>query len=155
MSFSHLNSEGGLQMVDVGHKPASTRQASAQAKVVFPADAYHTLCLMDGKTKKGSVTDVAHLAGIMAAKQTANLIPLCHTLPLDKVGLTFNFVDEAYTLIIEAHCKVTHKTGVEMEALTAVSIAALTVYDMCKALSHQIKIEQIGLLSKSGGKQTF
>lgn len=155
MSFSHLDAEGKPHMVDVGDKVATVREAVAQARVVFPEDVYAALREADGKTRKGSVTDIAHIAGVLAAKQTANLIPLCHPLPLDKVGLAFAYDDAACALIITATCRVTHKTGVEMEALTAASVAALTVYDMTKAMSHDIAIERIELLGKSGGKRDF
>lgn len=153
MTFSHVDGDGRAQMVDVGDKAVTRRTARAQARVVFPPEVYAALRAVDGVTRKGSVTDVAHIAGIMAAKQTANLIPLCHPLPLDKVGLSFAYEDEACTLCIEAECRVAHKTGVEMEALTAAAVAALTVYDMTKAMSHEIVIASVRLVGKRGGKR--
>ncbi|MDO5091288.1 MAG: cyclic pyranopterin monophosphate synthase MoaC [Cardiobacteriaceae bacterium] len=155
MTFSHLDADGKPHMVDVGGKTATVREAVARARVVFPPDVYAALREADGNTRKGSITGIAHIAGIVGAKQTANLIPLCHPLPLDKVGLDFAYDDAARAMIITATCRVTHKTGVEMEALTAASVAALTVYDMTKAMSHEIVIERIELLGKSGGKRDF
>ena len=146
MPFTHLDRDGNAHMVDVGDKAVTRREATATARVRFPAEVYAALRASGGETRKGSITATAQIAGIMAAKQTANLIPLCHPLPLDKVALEFD---------IRATCRVTHKTGVEMEALTAASVAALTIYDMCKALSHDIIIESVRLQGKSGGKRDF
>ena len=151
MPFTHLDRDGNAHMVDVGDKSASRREAVASARVSFPADVYAALRESGGETRKGSITATAQIAGIMAAKQTANLIPLCHPLPLDKVALEFAYDDAACALDI----RVTHKTGVEMEARTAASVAALTIYDMCKALSHDIIIESVRLQGKSGGKRDF
>ena len=106
-------------------------------------------------TKKGSITQTAHIAGIMAAKRTHDLIPLCHPLPLDKIGLSFEYNDALSSITVRAVVKVTHKTGVEMEALTAVSVACLTIYDMTKALSHDIVIDDIHLVKKTGGKSDY
>jgi cyclic pyranopterin phosphate synthase len=106
-------------------------------------------------TKKGSITQTAHIAGIMAAKRTHDLIPLCHPLPLDKIGLSFEYNDALSSITVSAMVKVTHKTGVEMEALTAVSVACLTIYDMTKALSHDIVIDDIHLVKKTGGKSDY
>ena len=145
MPFTHLDRDGNAHMVDVGDKSASRREAVASARVSFPPDVYAALRESGGE----------QIAGIMAAKQTANLIPLCHPLPLDKVALEFAYDDTACALDIRATCRVTHKTGVEMEALTAASVAALTIYDMCKALSHDIIIESVRLQGKSGGKRDF
>lgn len=153
--FTHLDGNGDVHMVDVGAKQISQRCAQAQAWVCFPPDVYQALRAVGGQTKKGTITDVAHIAGIMGAKLTSQLIPLCHPLPLDKVGLQFTYHDAQNALQIVSECRVSHKTGVEMEALTAVSIAALTIYDMCKALSHDIVIKDIQLLSKQGGKSDF
>lgn len=155
MPFTHLDRDGNAHMVDVGDKSASRREAVASARVSFPPDVYAALRANGGETRKGSITATAQIAGIMAAKQTANLIPLCHPLPLDKVALEFAYDDTACALDIRATCRVTHKTGVEMEALTAASVAALTIYDMCKALSHDIIIESVRLQGKSGGKRDF
>ena len=147
MPFTHLDRDGNAHMVDVGDKSASRREAVASARVSFPPDVYAALRESGGETRKGSITATAQIAGIMAAKQTANLIPLCHPLPLDKVALEFAYDDAACALDIRATCRVTHKTGVEMEALT--------IYDMCKALSHDIIIESVRLQGKSGGKRDF
>ena len=128
MPFTHLDRDGNAHMVDVGDKSASRREATASARVRFPPDVYAALRESGGETRKGSITATAQIAGIMAAKQTANLIPLCHPLPLDKVALEFAYDDTA---------------------------CALTIYDMCKALSHDIIIESVRLQGKSGGKRDF
>ncbi len=153
--LSHLDASGDIQMVDVSGKSATTREATAQGQVRFLPEIYAQIKAADGMTKKGSITQTAHIAGIMAAKKTADFIPLCHPLPLDKIGLSFDFNDENFAINVQATVKVTHKTGVEMEALTAVSIACLTIYDMTKALSHDIVIDNIQLLQKSGGKSDY
>jgi len=136
-------------MVDVGAKQVTSRLARAGGLVrMQPA----TLALVrDRKLAKGDVLEVARLAGIMAAKRTSELIPLCHPLALDSVSLSFDFPDES-SIAIEAQVRVAAKTGVEMEALTAVSVAALTIYDMCKAIDRGMTIERIELIEKSGGK---
>ena len=153
--LSHLDSNGDVSMVDVSGKTATTREAHATGQVRFPAAIYTQIKAADGMTKKGSITQTAHIAGIMAAKRTHDLIPLCHPLPLDKIGLTFDYDDGAQAIIVNATVKVTHKTGVEMEALTAVSIACLTIYDMTKALSHDIVIDNMHLITKTGGKSDY
>ena len=153
--LSHLDSDGDITMVDVSGKTASTREASALGQVVFPADIYTQIKAADGMTKKGSITQTAHIAGIMAAKRTHDLIPLCHPLPLDKISLTFVYDDNKNSITVTATVKVTHKTGVEMEALTAVSVACLTIYDMTKAISHDIVIDNIHLMKKTGGKSDY
>ena len=127
----------------------------AQASVWFPAMLYEKLQQSQLRTAKGSIVDTANIAGIMAAKRTAELIPMCHPLPIDFCQLNFTPDDQSQRLIIQAEVRVSHKTGVEMEALTAVSVAALTIYDMCKALSHAIRIDDVQLLNKSGGKSDF
>ena len=154
-TLSHLDSDGDIHMVDVSAKTATTRQACASGYVRFPADIYAQIKDADGMTKKGSITQTAHIAGIMAAKRTHDLIPLCHPLPLDKIGLTFSYEDASHAIAVTATVKVTHKTGVEMEALTAVSVACLTLYDMTKALSHDIIIDNIRLVTKTGGKSDY
>jgi cyclic pyranopterin phosphate synthase len=147
--LTHFDEHGGGRMVDVGGKDVSSRMARASALVGM---APQTLALVrDRKLAKGDVLEVARLAGIMAAKRTADLVPLCHPLPLDAVELRFEFPDEAH-LAIEVVCKVTARTGVEMEALTAASVAALTVYDMCKAVDRGMVIQRIQLEEKSGGR---
>src|SRR5882757_5910349 len=147
--LSHFDESGASRMVDVGGKPETVRIARASAIVrMNPA----TLTLIrDRKLSKGDVLEVARLAGIMAAKKTAELIPLCHPLPLTSVKLDFTFPSED-SVRIEATAKVFARTGVEMEALTAVSVAALTVYDMCKAVDRAMTIESVRLEEKDGGK---
>jgi cyclic pyranopterin phosphate synthase len=147
--LSHFDSAGASRMVDVGDKPITRRSARASGVVRMAAE---TLTLVrDKRTAKGDVLEVARLAGIMATKRTAELIPLCHTLPLESVTVDFSFDDDR-TLRIEATVQVEAKTGVEMEALTAVSVAALTVYDMCKSVDRGMSIESIRLEEKSGGR---
>ena len=149
MKPSHLDDQGAPRMVDVGAKPETHRTATASATVrMQPA----TLALIRDKgLAKGDVLEVARLAGIMAANKTAELIPLCHPLPLTSVELNFTYVNDA-VLRIEATARVFGRTGVEMEALTAVSVAALTVYDMCKAADREMTVERVRLEEKSGGK---
>ena len=154
-TLSHLDSDGDITMVDVSGKTATTREANATGQVRFPNEIYAQIKAADGVTKKGSITQTAHIAGIMAAKRTHDLIPLCHPLPLDKIGLSFEYNDALSSITVSAVVKVTHKTGVEMEALTAVSVACLTIYDMTKALSHDIVIDDIHLVKKTGGKSDY
>jgi cyclic pyranopterin phosphate synthase len=148
-SLTHFDDAGAARMVDVGDKPVTARRAKASGSVVMqPA----TLALIrDGKHKKGDVLAVARLAGIMAAKRTGDLIPLCHPLPLDGVTVDFSYRDEQ-SLAITAEVRCTGRTGVEMEALTAVSVAALTVYDMCKSVDRVMTIGEIRLEEKDGGR---
>ena len=147
--LSHFDEQGASRMVDVGGKEVTPRVARASGQLGMKAA---TLALVrDRKLAKGDVLEVARLAGIMAAKRTAELIPLCHTLPLDAVEIQFTFPDET-TLRIEATAHVTAPTGVEMEALTAVTVAALTVYDMCKAVDRDMVISHVQLEEKSGGR---
>jgi len=154
-TLSHLDGNGDITMVDVSGKTATTREANATGQVRFPSEIYVQIKAADGMTKKGSITQTAHIAGIMAAKRTHDLIPLCHPLPLDKIGLSFEYNDALSSITVSAVVKVTHKTGVEMEALTAVSVACLTIYDMTKALSHDIVIDDIHLVKKTGGKSDY
>jgi len=148
-TLTHFDESGASRMVDVGMKPETQRMARASGLVrMLPA----TLDLIrDRKLAKGDVLEVARLAGIMAAKKTADLIPLCHPLPLTSVTIDFTFV-EPDAVRIEATVTVFGRTGVEMEALAAVSVSALTVYDMCKSADRGMTIEQIRLEEKSGGK---
>jgi len=147
--FTHFDSAGQSRMVDVGEKPVTKRVAQASGQVTMAAE---TLArVRGGSLTKGNVLEVARLAGIMAAKRTAELIPLCHTLPLDAVAIEFTFPNET-TVGILATVRVTARTGVEMEALTAVSVAALTTYDMCKAVDRAMVIGSIQLEQKSGGR---
>lgn len=136
-------------MVDVGAKPTTERKARASGRVRMAAETLRMV--RDRKLSKGDVLEVARLAGIMAAKRTGDLIPLCHPLSLDAVTVSFDFPDET-TVSIEAQAGVTARTGVEMEALVAVSAAALTIYDMCKSVDRQMTIGLIQLEEKSGGR---
>jgi cyclic pyranopterin phosphate synthase len=148
--LSHLDSEGHARMVDVSEKAETQRIATARGRVRMQAA---TLALIvEGKMPKGDVFAVARVAGIMAAKQTSSLIPLCH--PLAITGVEVHLTPDASTpaVEIEATVRTTGQTGVEMEALTAVSVAALTVYDMCKAVERSMHIEDVRLVAKSGGK---
>ena len=147
--LTHLNERGEVSMVDVSGKAPSERHARAQA-IVRMAPATLRAIVKNGTLAKGDVLAVARIAGIQAAKRTSDLIPLCHPLPLAQV--TVNFDAEADALAIHTHCKVNGRTGVEMEALTAASVAALTVYDMCKAVDRGMTIESVALLQKSGGQ---
>lgn len=147
--LTHFDDTGASRMVDVGDKPVTKRIARASGLVRMKPST-RTL-IMDRQMAKGDVLEVARLAGIMAAKKTDELIPLCHSLPLDSVRIDFAEADDD-GLRIEATVEVTAKTGVEMEALTAVSVAALTVYDMCKGVDRGMRIEQIQLEEKSGGR---
>lgn len=153
--FTHLTADGDIAMVDVSNKTATHRTATASAQVIFPSNIYLAIKNTDGMTKKGSITQTAHLAGIMGAKKTSDLIPLCHQLPLDSVKLSFEYNDAKCAIVVTAAVKVAHKTGVEMEALTAVSVACLTIYDMTKAMSHDIIITDVCLLNKTGGKSDY
>ncbi len=147
--LSHFDSQGASRMVDVGGKETTARVARASGRVRMQPE---TVSLVrGGKLAKGDVLEVARLAGIMAAKRTAEWIPLCHPLPLDAVKVSFDFLDPQ-TIAIEAEARVTARTGVEMEALVAVSAAALTIYDMCKSVDRAMVIEEIRLEEKSGGQ---
>lgn len=148
--LTHLNARGEAHMVDVGDKADAGRRAVAEAVIRMRGD---TLArIIDGSMPKGDVLATARIAGIMAAKRTSELIPLCHPLPLSAVGVELRPLASGDGLVITATCRVTGKTGVEMEALTAVSVAALTVYDMCKAVEKGMVIEAVRLLEKEGGK---
>ena len=148
--FTHFDKEGKARMVDVSDKAETERSATAKGSVIMqPA----TLALIkEGGVKKGDVLSVARLAGIMGAKRTPDLIPLCHPLALTSVQVDLTLDEARNAVDITATCKLTGKTGVEMEALTAVSVAALTVYDMCKAVDKAMQIVDIRLTHKSGGK---
>lgn len=148
--LTHFDSKGAAHMVDVGEKDITSREATASATIRMAPE---TLKLIrDGDAKKGDVLGVARLAGIMAAKKTADLIPLCHPLSLSKVSIEFAIDEAASTIEVQASCKLKGRTGVEMEALTAASIAALTIYDMCKAVDRGMVITDTRLLLKKGGK---
>jgi len=148
--LSHVNHQGDIQMVDVTKKGNTIREAKARGVVKMDA---RTLQLIEnGQITKGNVLTTAKIAGIMAAKKTGELIPLCHPLALTGIDVHFNIDHQQSLIVIEATARITGKTGVEMEALTAVSVAALTIYDMCKAVNKNIMIGDIMLLEKSGGK---
>jgi cyclic pyranopterin phosphate synthase len=151
--LTHVDADGRPTMVDVSDKAVTARQARAECLVVFPALAADQLRGDDGRTAKGAVVDTAIIAGTMAVKRTHELIPFCHPLPIDGCRFAVAWLD-ASTLRIECTVRTTHRTGVEMEALTGATVAALTVYDMCKALSHDLVIGPARLLAKSGGKRT-
>ncbi len=148
--FTHFDDAGNARMVDVSAKTATTRIATAVGRISMIADAY--AMVKAGTMKKGDVLGVARIAGIMAAKQVDSLIPLCHPLAITRADVSFSFFDDACTIGIEATVGISGKTGVEMEALTAVSVAALTIYDMCKAVDKSMDITDIHLVKKSGGK---
>ena len=148
--LSHFDKDGNARMVDVSAKQATRRSASAKGRVAMLPE---TLSRIErGGIEKGDVLQVARLAGIMAAKKTADLIPLCHPLALNSVTLDFDIDTADSAVEITATVKIDGKTGVEMEALTAVSIAALTIYDMCKAIDRGMRIETVRLVHKAGGK---
>jgi len=148
--LSHLDESGRARMVDVGAKPDTDRLAVAKGAVVMRPE---TLALIrEGAIKKGDVLSVAQLAGVMAAKRTAELIPLCHPLPLTQITVDLELDDELPGVQITATVRTVGKTGVEMEALTAVSVAALTVYDMAKAAEKTMRIQDIRLVEKRGGR---
>ncbi len=149
MELTHLDREGRARMVDVSNKPSTVREAVAISRVRMKKETMKLI--KEGRMKKGDVLQVARVAGIMGAKKTWQLIPLCHPISVTSVEVDFEFLDEQ-TLQINSRVKTVAQTGVEMEALTAVSIAALTVYDMCKAVDREMTITDVMLLEKRGGK---
>jgi cyclic pyranopterin phosphate synthase len=151
--LTHIDAGNRPTMVDVGDKAVTERVARARATVVFPADARPERDA-ELRTKKGPVFDTAIVAGVMAAKRTHELIPFCHPLPLDSCKLEIDWGQDG-EVVIECSVRATHKTGVEMEALTGATVAALTIYDMCKALTHGIRVSEIVLVEKSGGKRDY
>ena len=148
-ALTHFDAEGRAVMVDVGAKPVTDRSATARARVAMQPETLRMI--LSGAAKKGDVFGVARLAGIMAAKRTADLIPLCHPLPLSAITIELE-PDGPDGVAITAMVKTSGRTGVEMEALTAASIAALTVYDMCKAADRGMRIDQLRVVAKAGGK---
>ncbi len=148
--FTHFDSQGKARMVDVSEKDATSRTAVARGSVLMAPETMKMITT--GGVKKGDVLSVARLAGIMGAKRAPDLIPLCHPLALNSVEVDLALVPERNAIEITATCKVKGRTGVEMEALTAVAVAALTVYDMCKAVDRAMTIADIHLVHKSGGK---
>ena len=147
--FTHFNEQGRARMVDVGEKPSSRRTAVAAGRVLVNDETFELI--RSGGIKKGDVLTVAQIAGVMGAKRTFELIPMCHIVPLNGIGLELRLDEEKKSVEISATVSRDGKTGVEMEALTAVATAALTVYDMCKAVQRDIVITDIRLLGKSGG----
>ena len=148
--LTHFDAKGDAVMVDVAAKPVTERVAVAGGSVVMRAETLKRI--REGQIAKGDVLAVARLAGIMAAKKTGDLIPLCHPIGLDAVSIEFALDDARSAVDITATCKVHGRTGVEMEAMCAVSVAALTIYDMCKAIDRGMRIGEVRLLRKSGGK---
>lgn len=148
--FSHLDEKGKAKMVDVSGKISTNRLAKAYGKVLLNQKTYDMV--KNSEIEKGDVLTVAKVAAIMAAKNTANTIPMCHPINLTSIDIEFNMDDQNQTIEIFATCKLNDKTGVEMEALHAVSVAGLTIYDMCKAVQKDIIITEIKLLRKTGGK---
>ena len=146
--LTHFNEQGRAHMVDVGGKPVTRREAQAGGEILVSPEVLQKI--RDGSMKKGDVLAVAQVAGIMAAKRNWELIPMCHPLPLTRVDLSFRLGTDRVEILSTVACS--GVTGVEMEALTAVSVAALTIYDMCKAVQKDMKIQNIRLLRKSGGK---
>ncbi|MCI0528903.1 MAG: cyclic pyranopterin monophosphate synthase MoaC [Nitrospira sp.] len=148
--LTHFDEQGRARMVDVSDKAVTKREAVAQGVVYMKPETFRMIA--NQEIAKGNVLAVARIAGVMAAKKTGELIPLCHPLAITGIDIAFNPVEEESKIEILAAVRITDKTGVEMEALTAVSIAALTIYDMCKAIDRGMKISDIHLVSKSGGK---
>lgn len=149
--LSHFDAEGKISMVDVSNKETTTRRAVASGKVFLSSETLEKL--RSQPNKKGDPLEISRIAGLMAAKKTSELIPLCHQINLSKVNVTAEFRD--FGVYLEAEAITTAQTGIEMEALTAVSVAALTIYDMCKAVQKDIVIADIKLMSKTGGKSDF
>ncbi|UCC79970.1 MAG: cyclic pyranopterin monophosphate synthase MoaC [Candidatus Zixiibacteriota bacterium] len=149
-NLSHVNRRGEARMVDIGGKSESDRRAVAEARILFSRELLSAI--KENNLAKGDVLSTARIAGIQAAKKTAELIPLCHTLPLDYVSVEFELSDKPPSVTIRSEAGTHYKTGVEMEALTAAAVAALTVYDMGKAVDRGMKIDYIKLLEKSGGR---
>ena len=149
-TFTHLDAEGRVRMVDVGEKPPTDRRAVAQAVVVMQPETFARIT--DRRVKKGNVLETARIAGVMATKKTADLIPMCHPLNLRHVAVDFFPDPNRHRIRIEASVRVIDQTGVEMEALTAATVAALTIYDMCKSYDRGMAVTDTWLVRKSGGK---
>jgi cyclic pyranopterin monophosphate synthase len=150
MKLTHLDNKGKAKMVDVSAKEINLRTSSASAEVLLSKEAFNAV--KNNTVIKGDVLSVARIAGIQAAKKTSELIPLCHNIFISSVTIEFEIKDKSNSIIITSEAKTNSVTGIEMEALTAVSIAALTIYDMCKAIDKSITIKNIHLISKTGGK---
>lgn len=152
--LSHVDADGRPRMVDVGAKSLTRREACAEANVVFPAEVAAALRERHLRSAKGAVVDTAVIAGTLAVKRTHELVPFCHPLPVEKIAFEHDWVD-ADTLRLRCTVAAVAKTGVEMEALIGVQIAAATLYDMCKALSHAIRVERVAVVAKCGGRDDF
>jgi cyclic pyranopterin phosphate synthase len=152
--LTHLNAQHQPKMVDVGAKEVTLRSAAAEARVQLPAAVARALRASGHRTRKGPVFDTAIIAGVMAAKRTHELIPFCHPLGLDSCQVEITHLRSGQ-IVVRCTVSVHHRTGVEMEALTGAAVAALTIYDMCKALSHDIEITAVRLLAKSGGRRPY
>ena len=150
---SHIDKRNNPIVVDVGNKDISSRVAEAEAQIKFNKKTFDQIESL--KSKKGNINNVAIIAGIMGAKETSRLIPLCHNIPIDSIKIEINKNFDTCSLKVKSIVKTSSKTGVEMEALTAVSVSCLTIYDMCKYLSNDIIIDNIRLIYKSGGKKDF
>ena len=150
--LTHINENGEAVMVDVGGKELTVRTATAYARIKMKPETLQAL--MNANLKKGDGLAAARVAGIMGAKKTSELIPLCHNIPIDNIIVDFEKENDC-TLGIFVNAKCTYKTGIEMEALTGASVAALTIYDMCKAIDREMVIEEVKLLKKTGGKSDF
>ena len=151
--LSHIDKKGNAKIVDISNKKITKRIAIASGKIFVTNEILEQI--KKNEAKKGDIFTVAKIAGIMAAKKTSDLIPLCHPLKIDDIQITFYVNNSKKVIIAEAKVKCENKTGVEMEALTAISITLLTIYDMCKAVSHKMKITDVRLINKSGGKTNF
>jgi len=150
MSLTHIDEKGNARMVDVSGKEITVREAVAKGKITMKKETLEMI--VDGTLPKGDVLSTARIAGIMGAKKTFELIPMCHNLPIDSVKIEFSHNHEGSSIDIVATARCTWRTGIEVEALTAVSVAALTIYDMCKAVDKGMEIGQIHLAKKTGGK---
>lgn len=153
-ALTHIDEQGRANMVDVSEKAVTKRTARARSIVSLPAEVLAQVVNGDIQTKKGAVFQTAIIAGIMAAKKTGELIPLCHPLGMDNCNIDIQ-VNEQNEVVIDCTATITAKTGIEMEALTGASVAALTIYDMCKAMSHDIVIKETKLMEKTGGKSDY
>jgi len=151
--ISHIEKKGNAKIIDISSKKNTKRIAIASGMIFVTNEILEQI--KKNETKKGDIFTVAKIAGIMAAKKTSDLIPLCHPLKIDDIQIAFRIDDSKKVIIAEAEVKCENKTGVEMEALTAISITLLTIYDMCKAISHKMRITDIHLVKKSGGKSKF
>jgi cyclic pyranopterin phosphate synthase len=147
MNFSHVNEKGEARMVDIGGKPVVRREAEARGKILLKAETLELI--RENRMKKGDVLSAARIAAISGGKKTSELIPLCHNIPINHIEISFEMKEDSVEIIARASCDA--KTGIEMETLTAVSIAALTIYDMCKSADKEMVISDIRLISKSKG----